>query len=298
MALSHMRSLILSLLTIVFGWSIAPSALAMDVVKVVQAVNRDDHRPDYLREVVRLALEATKATFGPYDFKMEAPFMARDRALLELLRGEEINVHVVATRQEWEDKAIAIRIPILRGLLGYRLLITDKDHQKRFAKVRTQDELRLLRAGFRSQWTIAKAFNQLNLNTVLVDDYEELFGLLGTDRADYLPRGVNEIYAELNNQIKKIPNLIIEPNLALYIPLPVYIFVSPEHPEIAYRLSEGMEIMIENGTLDRLFHQYFDDDIKRAELSRRQIIELENPTLSKMTPLNRSDFWYRLPQMK
>ncbi len=46
-------------------------------------------------------------------------------------------------------------------------------------------------------------------------------------KMDYFPRGVNEIFPEFYERSQNFPDMVIEPSMALYLPLPTYIFVSP-----------------------------------------------------------------------
>jgi hypothetical protein len=65
-----------------------------------------------------------------------------------------------------------------RGLLGYRLLLIRADDQARFAKVRTLDDLRHLRAGLGKGWADVNIFEASGVEVVEGSNYEGLFGML------------------------------------------------------------------------------------------------------------------------
>jgi len=52
--------------------------------------------------------------------------MERDRLLIEMVRGEIVNVTAQATRDSWESRLIPIRIPMDKGILSYRILLIKK----------------------------------------------------------------------------------------------------------------------------------------------------------------------------
>lgn len=64
------------------------------------------------------------------------PGAQRDRNLAELISGKHVNVHIVPTRKEWENNVLTIPIPILKGLLGYRLFLIKSQDRERFAHVK------------------------------------------------------------------------------------------------------------------------------------------------------------------
>ena len=218
--------------------------------------------------------------------------MNRNRALIELIRGESINVHIAATRNEWEEKAIPTRIPVLKGLLGYRLLLVHKKDLKKFKTLKNIEGLKALRAGSGNQWTTTMVLKAAGFTLVGGNDYEGLFKMLTTNRFNYFPRGVNEIFREFGARISLLPNIQIEPTEALYFPTPSYFFVSPEYPGLADRIKRGMEILVQKGIIDSLFKEYFNGALSQANLKNRLIFKCENPHLSPETPFDRPELWY------
>ena len=53
-----------------------------------------------------------------------------------------------------------------------------------------------------------------------------------------------------------------------------------------------MRIISANGELDALFEEYFGADIARAKLKDRTVFMIDNPLLSKETPLDQAKLWY------
>ncbi|MDN3720699.1 hypothetical protein QW131_19215 [Roseibium salinum] len=60
---------------------------------------------------------------------------SRDRVLQELITGRNIHVVAEAPKPGWEEKLIPIRIPIRKGIQGYRLFLINQQDQAALAKV-------------------------------------------------------------------------------------------------------------------------------------------------------------------
>ena len=266
--------------------------LADDVIRIFKPHSLFDQRHIYNNAVLTAALDKTVQQYGRYTLDLSIPGTQRERALVELIAGERINVHIVPTRPEWEKKALPIRIPIAKGLLGYRLFLVNRQHVDTFSNIESIGQLKTLKAGLRQQWSTTKVMQNCGFNVVAGSDYEGLFKMLMNDRFDYFPRGVNEIFAEFESRREQLPEMIIEPNLALFIPMPIYIFVCPKYPQLAERIEIGLHAMIDDGSLDSLFKHYHADSIHLANLDQRRVFRVDNPFLSSETQLDRKEFWF------
>ena len=204
----------------------------MDVVRLIRPHSALDHRHVYNNAILSAALDKTIPAYGNYAIRLTLTATQRDRALVEMMSGRHINVHIVPTNHAWEQKTIPIRIPIVKGLLGYRLFLIKRRDAGRFAAIHSIDQLKTLKAGLRQQWCTTRALQALGFHVVTGSSYEGLFQMLVNDRFDYFPRGVNEIFHEQASRQKLLPQMVIEPNKALYLPMPTYVFVSPRYPEV------------------------------------------------------------------
>lgn len=272
--------------------TLGQSVSAADVVKVTRPHSEKDQRHVYNQSLITMALEKTVRTHGSYRIELTLPPTQRKRALSEIVTGKNINVHTVATQPEWERQAIPIRIPVAKGLLGYRLFLINQSNQKTFDEIETLKQLKSLNAGLRQQWTITRIMEAQGFPVITGNNYEGLFGMLMRNRFDYFPRGVNEIYAELEQRKPDFPEMAIEEKLVVYIPTPIYIFVSPEFPELAERIETGLRVMLEDGSFDQLFWQYHGPSIERSRLEERRMFRVANPFLSPETPLANKQLWY------
>ncbi len=266
---------------------------ATTLIKLVPGQSKDDTRHIYPHKILRLALDATVQSHGPYEIVYGNTHFTRNRTLIELQTGQYVNVHEAPTREEWEKQAIPIYIPVRKGLLGYRLLLIDKKSRSTFENMRAAGDLKELYAGLGEQWSTTKAMDALGFNIVTGNNYEGLFSMLMAGRFDYFPRGVNELFEEYETRKSKYPNMVIEPSKALYIPSPTFFFVSPAFPELADRIEEGMREIINDGTFDLEFSLKFGNYLKLADLGNRQVFKMDNPLLSEQAAKSNEQFRFR-----
>lgn len=272
---------------------ITSSAFAVDTVRIAPGQDQLDHRKAYADTLLIEILKTTTNDFGPYHLTYTPHVMNRDRSLVELIKGNVINVHETATRAEWEEKTLTVRVPTRKGLMGYRIFLIHKDDSAKFSSIRTIDEIKKLKAGLRAHWSITRVMDTLGFTIISSPNYSGLFNMLDYKRFDYFSRGINEIFDEFESHKDSLPNIQIESSLAVYITTPNYFFISPKHPRLYNRIKTGMERMVQSGTFDSLFLQYHTESIKRASLQKRRIFFVDNPLLTKETPLDSLHFWYK-----
>lgn len=275
-----------------FFW--ASNAVALDVVKIAQKESAKDHRTEYAHLALELALEATVDKYGPYEIRVVEGNPNDSRMLKLLQSGDFINVAMAITRPTWEREVTPVRIPVRMGLLNYRLLMVHRENLDKFAQIKTVDDLRKLKAGLQTGWSSIETMRRQNFPVVQAYDYESTFAMLNQKRFDYIPRGAHEIYKELELRKDEYENLVVEPTLALYIPAPCYIFVSPKLPRLAERIEAGLQGLIESGELKKLIMAHFGDDIAAANFAQRRILDIGNDLLSPETPFNVPEYWIDL----
>jgi hypothetical protein len=247
---------------------------------------------DFNGAVIDEALKRTQKHYGAYSYADRVPVFVRERLLDEMIRGEEINVTVVATQPLWEETLLPIRIPIDLGLSNYRISLIHRDSQVKLSAARTLKELQALKLGAGTAWSSRKVYDADGFSVVTGDNYEALLKMLLSGRFDYFPRGLNEAIPEYDARRADYPELAIEKGMLIEFPLPTYVFVSPKAPHLAKRIEEGMESMVRDGTLMKMVLKFNADIIERANLCARRIYHVGNPLLSDKTPLHRKALWF------
>lgn len=264
---------------------------AKDVI-IYPRISEGDKRYYLQIELLNEALEITKENYGDYTLKPAKSIMSELRYIAEVKNGERINVIWRGTNEEIERELLPIRIPLLKGILGYRIFLINKDEQDKFSNVKNIEDLRKFKVGQGFDWGDVEIFKYNNLEVITGTTYEGLFSMLMAGRFDYFSRGVNEAFVELKERKDRFPNMTVEKDIVLHYPWPYYFFVSPKYPRIAERLEKGLNLMISDGTFDKIFYKYNKENINQANLQKRRMIKIENPFLPKKTPLERKELWY------
>ncbi len=250
-----------------------------------------DETKEYKYQLLQLILAKTEQTDGP--FKIETPHQEGPQARdIDLLKEGYFDVVLTMTSKERERDFHPIRIPIYKGLYGYRLAIINQGDQSKFSAIRTQEDFQKLWAGQNEVWPDTQILRANGFNVVGTSGYVELFAMLKERRFDFFPRGVHEPWKELADV--KIPGLVVETDLAIHYPAPGYIFTKKDNQKLADRLERGFSMAIEDGSFDRLFynHPHMKEVLERANLKNRKIFELKNPLLPEKTPLDDIRLWY------
>lgn len=255
-----------------------------------------DVRMNFYWDLLRLALDETQSTWGPYDLQPGAKTMTPARAEVHLGNSQDFSVMARATSMEREKKLHPIRIPLDKGLTGYRLFLIKDSNQAALNNIKVSSELRSFSIGQVASWIDVDILRHASLTVVTGPTYESLIPMLEAGRFDLLSRGVNEISAELSAHAASHPKLAIEKKLLLYYPLPRYFFFprTPEGEKLAQRAEEGLRLLIRNGKFQKRYVQFKKSILEDLKLSGRQVIRIANPTLPVETPLADKEMWDNL----
>mgnify|MGYP000044157530 FL=1 len=267
------------------------SAVAVDTVKLSKNLLMDDKRAKYKAEIILKSLQVTEAEFGPFKLIIADKVMTPKRGTISLKNGKIINTYVGPQSKVWDEAVILIPVPVRQGLLSYRLLLIHKSKLSAFSKVKNLSDLSKLKAGLQKDWVVTKVFKENGLGVKTTTNFESLFKMLKSNRLDYMPRGVYEVYDELNMRQSELTDIVVEPTLALHLPMPTYVYVSPNEPRLAERLEKGLLKLIETGIITKILLKYYDEDIKKADIPNRRLISINNPFTPGEDKFNTHRFW-------
>ncbi len=254
----------------------------------------DDRRYDYHWRVLRAALEATREKYGAYILEPGLP-MSEKLQVVEMQRARGVlNTMVLDATVALEETLQPVKIPVDKGLLGYRVFLIPAELQSRFSSVQSFEQLRQFSFGQQREWSDVAIYKAAGLEVVTGSSYEGLFRMLMLGRFDAFGRGVTEVSGELEHWRKDYPQMAIENELLLYYPLPVYFWFprNEEGSRHAQRVEEGMRAIVANGTLDRLFTEEYAATIKKLGLDRRRVFRIGNPQLPPGQPFDNKAYWF------
>jgi len=214
-----------------------------------------------------------------------------NRMKQDIISGK-IDVFWSMTSKELEQDFIPVYIPIFRGLLGMRIPLVKKENSNMFASVTSLAGLKRFKAGSGKSWPDTEILEYNTLPVVKTLKYQNLFPMLEGGRFDYFPRGLHEPWQEILDRPEL--NLAVENNVLIRYTAPNYFFVARNKPELATQLTKLLNELIANGDFVKLFFQ--DNEVKnalsKANVKNRVVFEIENPTLSENTPINRKELWF------
>lgn len=245
-------------------------------------------RDEYFSRVLTLALEKTGK---PYRLEPVTLSNFREsRSVMSVAKGV-YDIHWMNTNATRETVLRPIRVPLFKGLIGWRLLLLRPEDKNRFEGMTGLEPLKELKAVQGHDWPDSKVLEANGLEVVRTPHWEGMFKMLYAGRVDYFPRSVLEIWDE--QRTFDALNLVVDDHVVLYYPSAYYFFVRKENHELAALIEKGLNVAIADGSFDRLLMAHFGDDIERANLNERRIIRLDNPTLTPLTPLEREELWYQ-----
>lgn len=262
------------------------NAASVEIVRYPIPESAADQRYDYPRKLLELALSKTHTE---YKVAYPAYSMSQNRQIVELEAGRMIDVAPLPSSADREARLLPIRVPLNKGLLGWRLGLVRRGDTNRVAQVRTLADLKDVRLAQGQDWPDTQILNGNGLEVIKGSNYEGLFKMLESQRFDYFPRSVMEIWDE---QEAHASTLEIEPHLALHYFYDSYFFVNKRNTKLAADISEGMEKAIADGSFDKLFNEHWGERVRKAKLNERTVIELRNPLLTPETPSHRRELWY------
>lgn len=248
----------------------------------------NDERTHYPLALLELALKKTGVS---YELNPSVSPMRQARAIKRLEENLEINVFWSMTDIEREEDLRPIRIPIAKGLIGWRVLLTHTNNKFKNAEINSLDDLLTFSPVQGLSWPDTKILQANGFNVVTSRDYVEATSILTNQLADFFPRSVTEVTEELNNLYSN--NFTIKEGVVIHYPTALYFFTNKRNVTLARLIETGLHRAIDDGSFDELFQQYFGETLAKLDIENSLRFELTNPLLPLHTPLSNEKYWYR-----
>jgi hypothetical protein len=257
------------------------------VIRANKAVS-DDNAP-YAIKMIELAL---KKIDRKYQLQVTNEDLTQAKIREEVKSHGQLDISWGSSNAEVETILRPVRIPLFKGLLGHRIFLINKASQDKFNKVETLDDLKKFTFGQGKTWADTRILEANGFKLVKVNKTLNIFYMTDGGRFDAFPRGVMEPFNELK-KYSNLPDLSVENSIMLVYKMPFYLFVAPDNADLAKDLELGLNKAIADGSFDEVF--YNDPRVKdvfvKANMKNRKVFYLENPLLSKETPIDRKELW-------
>lgn len=240
------------------------------------------------RYPLQVLQEALAASGQKFQLKPSGQDMVQSRVLKEIAAGN-VDVYWSMTSVEREEQLLPIRIPLDKGLNGWRLLLIRAEQQTQLQQVHHLGQLRKLTFIQGHDWPDTKILQHNGLRVLTSAHPPQLYDMLKKQRADVFPRAVFEAYFDVARE----PDVFkVDRELVLVYPSAVYFFVRRDNLQLAAAIERGLRRLMANGRFDQLFMHRYGAVIRQARLDQRRQIRLENPLLPTIFPLAEPALWY------
>lgn len=282
----NLRLLILRTLMACLPWLAAPAGAEPLVITYARDLPTSDGRLQYPLRMLSLAMQKSGV---PYQIHPSERPLPQGAAVSRIMNGKGVNLMWSMTSLEREAQLQPIRIPLDKGLFGYRIALLRAQHKDLLAGVKQLEDLAPYTAGQGHDWPDVAILQSNGLQVLTGNTREALFSMLEGGRFDYYPRSVLEISKELEGSAH--PQLVMDEHVLLYYPAAIYFFVRKGDTALARALESGLQKALTDGSFDALFYEYFADTIKHTRLKDRTLLKLNNPALPPATPLADKRLW-------
>ncbi|MCF2949020.1 hypothetical protein L0668_12935 [Paraglaciecola aquimarina] len=250
-----------------------------------------DNQKSYFVDMLALALQKSESKYGQFQLKAVDASMGEQRQLKSVNDGT-LDVIWTMTSIEREKQALPIRIPLLKGLLGYRVFVIRKEQQHIFANITDTSELKKLTAVQGFGWP---DYDILKANDFTVVDsqwYSTIYKSLSRGFYDYFPRSIIEVWSEMDFYDASL--LTVDQKHLVIYPTAIYFFVGLNQTQLAKQIENGLLLAIKDGSFQRLLTNYpthkqtFNSDNIKSRIKHF----LHNPLLPEKTPIQNPDLWF------
>lgn len=214
----------------------------------------------YLTEVLKAALDKTEPEFGAYEIDFYSRHLSSNRSKIETERGALLDV-LFSTH--WSgafvnaENVIKLEYPIFEGMLGLRRLVVTQARHVDFGQLQSREDFLRFSAGQGSSWTDIEVLKANGVKVVESQLFDGLFPMLSKHRFDYLPLSILEAQTALQDKGMQFDTLLLSDDVCLFYPMPFFLYVNAARPELAERLDKGLQLVLKDGTVERLFAQHF-----------------------------------------
>lgn len=272
-----------------FGGVFSSPPAAAQTITLTFPRPADPVRGDYAIGLVTLALERSGRS---YRLQPTSEVLTQTRAVRELEDGR-IDFVWMGTSGDYERRFRPVRVPVLRGLEGYRICIIGRSLQPAFSAVTGLAELKKMTMGQGPDWSDTVILEAAGFKVVTAQ-YENLFGMAARQRFDCFLRGVHEAPGEVAVRQSAYPDIVVETDILVVYPFASFFFVRKDNATLAEALTAGLTKAYDDGAFMAHFnaHPAVRSIMTQARLDARRRFDIPNPLLTEETRAIPDRYWY------
>lgn len=247
----------------------------------------NDVRYEFPIALLELALQKTGVR---YELRPSQQPFKQALAAKRLEENLELNVMWVMTDTQREEQLRPVRIPIAKGLLGVRVLVTHPDSAFYETNIGNISSLLRFSPVQAASWPDTKILQANGFNVVIAQDYFDSAAAVEKKQADFFPRSIVEVYGELERESER--GFKVKPGLVLAYPTAQYFFTNKRNITLSKLIETGLQRAIEDGSYDELFKKHYAKVLETIENDETIKFDLTNPLLPPLTPISNEKLWY------
>jgi hypothetical protein len=282
-----MRIFFLQSLATAWIFSVSLPAFALDDIYIQPPRSVEDSTHNYYLDLLNKVL--------PTDTRIITTqrSMAQKRSMQELNSGD-LTLAWSGAISAREADFLPIRVPLFAGLLGTRVPVIRKDALVQFEQVKTAEDLKALIACQGDQWPDSDILEDNGYKVERVNKFELMYRMLRAGRCDYFPRGITEVYTEVDHQEDDL--VMAYDRIILVYKFPMYFFVGKSNTELEQVLTEALYSYAASGELIEFMknHETTRNVFPLSKYKDSLIFKLDNPSLPPLTPVNDDKLWLDL----
>lgn len=222
-------------------------------IKVLATSEQQTNSIDFFHHILTRALDVSQDRYGEYQFEYRQFEFSQNRSL-KMLENGDLDVMHTMTSNEREKQFLAVKFPLVKGLMGNRVLVIHNKNLALFENI-TQAELAKKIACQGLHWPDSDTLEANGFTVARVLSFEAMYELVEKGRCDYFPRSILEINSELTRFQSIHPELTTADNVMLVYPAQVYFFVEKSNFGLAKRIHDGLTILEKSGEMEKILTQ-------------------------------------------
>ncbi|MBQ4837700.1 hypothetical protein [Pseudoalteromonas luteoviolacea] len=275
---------------------VSQASIATETIRVRGSQSEYDSTHNYYVGLIELAFDKLNK---PIRIQF-SPYMVQDRALFELQSNRLIDLYWAGTNQQRESELGVVRIPLIKGLLGYRVFTIHQDNEQLFSQIKSLKSLKNTTLCQGQHWPDTDIMLAAGLSVITNVVYENMFKQVYADRCKAFPRGINEAFSEVKIRQQIMPKLMVFDDVILHYRFPMYFFTHKDNSQLINDLKSGLMLAIKDGSFDKYMqtHPTTKHLFPLSKWDNKTILTIDNPFLPKSAQVDDKQLWIELGNKK